>query len=78
MAIEEQVPIIYCGVRGHIDKVDPNRITQFEKEFTQFIKTSHSDILTSIAKESLITPETDAKLKKIVIEFVAAFQAAAA
>ena len=38
MAIEEQVPIIYCGVRGHIDKVDPNRITEFEKGFTAHLK----------------------------------------
>ncbi|KAF2354762.1 ATP synthase F1 complex alpha subunit [Trinorchestia longiramus] len=74
MAIEEQVPIIYCGVRGHIDKVDPNKITKFEKEFMQHIKASHSDILTSIAKEGLITPDTDAKLKKVVQEFVTSFQ----
>jgi len=74
MAIEEQVPIIYCGVRGHIDKVDPSKITQFEKEFSALLKASHSDIIESIAKEGLITPETDAKLKKIVTEFVASFQ----
>ena len=75
MAIEEQVPIIYCGVRGHIDKVDPNKITKFEKEFSQHMKASHTDILASIAKEGLITPDMDAKLKKVVQEFVAAFQA---
>jgi len=74
MAIEEQVPIIYCGVRGHIDKVDPAKITQFEKEFSALLKASHPDIIESIAKEGLITPETDAKLKKIVTEFVASFQ----
>jgi len=74
MAIEEQVPIIYCGVRGHIDKVDPSKITQFEKEFSALLKASHPDIIESIAKEGLITPENDAKLKKIVTEFVASFQ----
>jgi len=76
MAIEEQVPIIYCGVRGHIDKVDPSKITKFEAEFSAHIKASHPDIFESIAKEGLITPETDAKLKQIVTEFVANFQAA--
>jgi len=74
MAIEEQVPIIYCGVRGHIDKVDPAKITQFEKEFSALLKANHPDIIESIAKEGLITPETDAKLKKIVTEFVVSFQ----
>jgi len=74
MAIEEQVAVIYCGVRGHLDKMDPAKITKFEQEFMAMIKTSHQDILTSIAKEGLITPETDAKLKQIVVDFIATFQ----
>lgn len=74
MAIEEQVAVIYCGVRGHLDKLDPSKITKFEQEFMAMIKTSHQDILTTIAKEGHITPETDAKLKKIVTDFIATFQ----
>jgi len=73
MAIEEQVPVIYCGVRGHIDKVDPNKITKFEKEFSAHIKASHPDIIESIKTNGEINPETDAKLKKVVTEFVASF-----
>ncbi|XP_045471553.1 ATP synthase subunit alpha, mitochondrial [Harmonia axyridis] len=73
MAIEEQVAIIYCGVRGHLDKVDPTKITQFEKEFSQHIKTNHKDVLENIAKENKITDATDAKLKQIVSEFVSNF-----
>lgn len=38
MAIEDQVTIIYCGVRGYLDKLDPAKITSFEKEFSQYIK----------------------------------------
>lgn len=38
MAIEEQVAVIYCGVRGHLDKLDPAKITNFEKEFMAHIK----------------------------------------
>jgi F0F1-type ATP synthase alpha subunit len=36
---------------------------------------THADVLTSIAKEGKITDETDAKLKKIVTESLATFQA---
>ncbi|XP_057381599.1 ATP synthase subunit alpha, mitochondrial-like [Daphnia carinata] len=75
MAIEEQVPVIYCGVRGYLDKLDPAKITAFEKEFLQHIKTTHKDVLVAIAKDGKITDETDAKLKKIVTEFLATFQA---
>merc|ERR1712201_4809 len=29
MPIEEQVAVIYCGVRGFLDKIDPAKITEF-------------------------------------------------
>merc|ERR1719148_235492 len=32
MAIEEQVAVIFCGVRGFLDKIDPSKITDFEKK----------------------------------------------
>lgn len=38
MAIEEQVAVVYCGVRGYLDKMEPSKITAFEKEFLQHIK----------------------------------------
>lgn len=38
MAIEEQVAVIYCGVRGYLDKMDPAKITGFEKEFLAHIR----------------------------------------
>jgi len=75
MAIEDQVAVIYTGVRGYIDKLDPSRIQQFEKQFLQLIKSSHQDLLNTIATEGKISDETDKKLKKIVSDFVATFTA---
>jgi len=74
MAIEEQVAVIYCGVRGHLDKMDPAKITKFEQEFMAMMKTSHQDMLDDIATQGFITPDTDAKLKQIVTDFLASFQ----
>lgn len=73
MAIEDQVAVIYCGVRGHLDKLDPAKITKFEKEFMATIKTSHQDLLDTIATEGQVSPDTDAKLKAIVVDFMASF-----
>lgn len=75
MAIEEQVAVIYCGVRGYLDKMDPTKITAFEKEFLAHIKSSHSDLLATIAKENIISEASDAKMKKIVTDFIASFAA---
>lgn len=48
MAIEEQVAVIYAGVRGHLDKMEPSKITKFEKAFLQHILSQHQDLLASI------------------------------
>jgi F-type H+-transporting ATPase subunit alpha len=75
MAIEEQVTVIYAGVRGFLDKVEPSKITKFEAAFLQEIKQNHQDILKSIREEGKLTEQTDAKLKQIVAAFVANFVA---
>merc|ERR1711862_262186 len=38
MPIEEQVAVIYCGVKGHLDKIDPSKIVIFEQQFSEHIK----------------------------------------
>uniref|UniRef100_A0A8C6KNI1 ATP synthase subunit alpha n=1 Tax=Nothobranchius furzeri TaxID=105023 RepID=A0A8C6KNI1_NOTFU len=45
MAIEEQVAVIYAGVRGHLDKMEPSKITKFEKAFLQHILSQQQDLL---------------------------------
>ncbi len=73
MAIEEQVAVIYAGVRGHLDKLDPSLITSFEKAFLEHLRSSQQDLLTTIRKEGELSPETDATLKQIVSSFVESF-----
>lgn len=73
MAIEEQVAVIYCGVRGHLDKMDPNKITSFEKEFLAHVKTNEKALLATIASEGKISDEVDAKLKSIVTSFLSTY-----
>lgn len=73
MAIEDQVAVIYTGVRGYLDKLDPAKINDFEKEFLQHIRSHHKDVLATIAQEGHISETTDAKLKSIVTSFMASF-----
>lgn len=74
MAIEEQVTVIYAGVKGHLDKIDPSRITQFEAEFLDHVKGHQQEMLTQIRKDGQITEATDAKLKEVVTTFLAGFE----
>jgi F-type H+-transporting ATPase subunit alpha len=73
MAIEEQVAVVYCGVRGHLDKMEPSKITAFEKEFLAHIKSNEKALLSTIATEGKISEEADAKLKSVVQSFISTF-----
>ncbi|KAG7237551.1 hypothetical protein INR49_032168, partial [Caranx melampygus] len=73
MAIEEQVAVIYAGVRGHLDKMEPSKITKFEKAFLQHILSQHQDLLAAIKADGKISEASDAKLKQIVLTFLSSF-----
>ncbi|XP_061133986.1 ATP synthase subunit alpha, mitochondrial-like [Syngnathus typhle] len=74
MAIEEQVTVIYAGVRGHLDKMEPSKITKFEKGFLQHILSQHQDLLATIRTDSMISEASDAKLKQLVLNFLSSFE----
>jgi len=71
MAIEEQVAVIYCGVRGFLDKMDPTKITEFEKKFTEHIKATQRPLLDQIAKDGHLSEASDKALNKVVVDFMA-------
>uniref|UniRef100_H2YJV9 ATP synthase subunit alpha n=1 Tax=Ciona savignyi TaxID=51511 RepID=H2YJV9_CIOSA len=73
MDIADQIVSIFCGVRGYLDKLDPNKVTDFENAFLTHMKTSHTKILDSIRAEGSISESTEAELKEVVIAFVKTF-----
>merc|ERR1712002_481904 len=75
MAIEEQVCVIYSGVRGYLDKLDPSKITAFETDFLQHLRSSQQDLLKTIASEGKINEQADEQLKSVIKNFLVGFQA---
>jgi len=73
MAIEEQVAVIYCGVRGFLDKIDPSKITDFEKKFSEHVKATNKPLLDQIAKDGHLSEDSDKKLNAIVKDFMASY-----
>uniref|UniRef100_A0AAQ5ZRC1 ATP synthase subunit alpha n=1 Tax=Amphiprion ocellaris TaxID=80972 RepID=A0AAQ5ZRC1_AMPOC len=74
MAIEEQVAVIYAGVRGHLDKMEPSKITKFENAFLQHVLSQQQDLLAAIKADGMISEASDAKLKQIVLNFLSSFE----
>ncbi|PAA61334.1 hypothetical protein BOX15_Mlig015479g1, partial [Macrostomum lignano] len=75
MSIEDQVVAIFSGVRGHLDKMEPNRITAFEQAFLQHVRANHKDLLQKIRDQSMIDKDSEAQLKDITVSFVSSFLA---
>jgi F-type H+-transporting ATPase subunit alpha len=75
MSIESQVMVIYAGVKGYLDKLEPSAITKFEEEFVTHINANSQELLKTIREEGQITPQTDEKLKSVVTSFLAGFKA---
>jgi len=73
MDIAEQVATIYAGVRGHLDKMDPSRVTEFEQGFLNHIRESHTDVLDQIRREGQISEGMEGQLRQIVISFMETF-----
>merc|ERR1719244_924815 len=73
MAIQEQVAVIYCGVRGYLDKIEPSKITEFEKQFLEHVKATQGALLDQIAKDGHLSEASDAALKKVVGDFMATY-----
>ena len=71
--IENQIIIIYLGVRGLLDKIEVNKIKFFEKNWLNFIKNNHSEILEEIKDKKILSKEIDTKLNELAINFIKNF-----
>ena len=68
--VEEQVCILYAGVKGHLDKVQTSDIAEFEHKFREHIRSKHANLFTTIREESVLTEKTEAELKSVLLDFL--------
>jgi F-type H+-transporting ATPase subunit alpha len=73
MEVEEQVAVIFAGVKGYLDKIPTQKIGEFEKSLLQKLNTKGSKILDSIRKDKSISDETDQGLKDVLDQLVKNF-----
>nr|QPN54040.1 ATP synthase F0 subunit 1 [Phytophthora chlamydospora] len=69
LSVENQIVIIYLGVRGFLDKIAVDKISIFETNWLNFIKNNHSDILEEILSKKEISKELDKKLNILATDF---------
>jgi F-type H+/Na+-transporting ATPase subunit alpha len=66
LKVEEQVAVIYAGVKGYLDKLQTKEVGRFEETLLRELRGSHKDILDSIRTEQKLTEATEQKLKKAI------------
>ncbi len=70
LSMAEQVVSIYAGTKGYMDQIDPDHVSDFEKELLSDIKLKNPNILETITKDKLLSDEIDKKLGDYLENFV--------
>ena len=66
LLVEEQVVVLYAGVRGFLDKLDVKKITAFEEALLREIRGSKKDIVEDLRKEQKLTDAIEGKIKAVI------------
>lgn len=75
MPVEHMVLIIYSGVNGFLDKLNINKVLEFERALIPYISANHPDIFEEVRTKLSISPELDAKIKTVLSDFSKTFSA---
>jgi F-type H+-transporting ATPase subunit alpha len=73
LPVEEQVAIVFAGVRGFLDGLALDKITSFEEKLRAELRASGQDILDAIRSEKEISKATEDKLKAFLEKFTKTF-----
>jgi proton translocating ATP synthase F1 alpha subunit len=73
LTAEEQVVVLYAGVRGFLDKLDPSRISAFEEALIKDLREDRHGIISTLQKEQVISESLNQKIQSYLKDFVASF-----
>ena len=73
MDVEEQVAVIFAGVKGYLDQIPTQKIGEFEQSLIQKLNTKGSNILESIRNDKSISDDSEKALKETLDELVKNF-----
>ena len=74
MSTEHQVLILYAAINKYLSDIPVEKMSQFEKEFMNFVDNNYPDIINNIKETKDLTEETEERLKEAIEEFKKSFQ----
>jgi len=73
LTVEEQVAVIYSGVKGYLDKIGVKDVTRYEHALLGELRSKGADILSAIRTEKALSKDTEDKLAKLIDGFTKSF-----
>ncbi|MCB9992273.1 MAG: F0F1 ATP synthase subunit alpha [Hyphomicrobiaceae bacterium] len=72
---EEEVAVIYAGVKGYLDKIGVGQVRAFESGLLSLLRNEHAELLGTIGKERVLSEDTEGKLKAVLDSYSKTFAA---
>jgi F-type H+-transporting ATPase subunit alpha len=69
MPVEEQVAVIFAAANGYLDHIDPENVPDWERQFRDYMRDSHGEILESIREKGQLSDETEQSLREAIEHF---------
>jgi F-type H+-transporting ATPase subunit alpha len=69
MPVEEQVAVIFAASNGYLDDVDNGAVPDWERQYRDFLRDSHGEILQSIRDEQQLSDESRESLAEATDRF---------
>ncbi|MDQ3377113.1 MAG: F0F1 ATP synthase subunit alpha [Actinomycetota bacterium] len=69
MPVEEQVAVIFAASNGYLDEVDNSAVPDWERQYRDFLRDSHGEILQSIRDEQQLSDESRESLEEATDRF---------
>ena len=73
MKVEEQVAVIFAGVKGYLDGIEVGDVGRFEAGLLENLRSAAGDVLDTIRDEQKLSDESEAKLKAAIEAFAKSF-----
>jgi F-type H+-transporting ATPase subunit alpha len=74
LTIEQQVFVLFAGVKGYLDKIDIKRINYFERALLTDLSQTQSEMLNVIKTKKAISPDFEKDMHKYMTQFVSSFK----
>ncbi|MBU5436725.1 F0F1 ATP synthase subunit alpha [Tissierella sp. MSJ-40] len=69
MSVEHQIIILYIALNKYLSDIPVERVSQFEKEFLNFVDNNYPEIVDNIKETKDLTDENTEKIKIAITEF---------